>query len=437
MSKPKLPNVIGKFSALMIGLGSIIGTGAFISIGIAAGISEKYLLLSIILAFFLALCNGISSAQLAANHPVSGGTYEYGRKYLNNYLGFMAGWTFIFAKSASGAAAALTFGGYLSSIIGYDQNLFIDATAIIIVLIITIVLLFGVKRTTVVNNTIVFVSLASLSIFIILGIITFYFSGNTYSNLEINQVFSNEEVFKNVLYSTAIIFVAFTGYGRIATLGEEIIEPRKNIPIIIIITLFIAFILYSLIAMVSTVIVGYRQFSLAAINDVAPLITVAQNFMFKEIVWIVAIGAFFAIIGVLLNLVLGISRVIFAMGRNEDFPKILSNLSQNELTPIYAILTTSLIISCIVLVGDIKSVWSFSAFSVLIYYGITNYSAMRLSNNERFFPKVISRIGFFGCMIVAFYIEPVFVKIGILILLIGTAFFLINNKIKRVRNRSN
>ncbi|MGH7885841.1 MAG: APC family permease [Thermodesulfobacteriota bacterium] len=431
MPKPKLPRQIGKFSALMIGLGSIIGTGAFVSIGIAAGISERYLLISIFFAFLLALCNGISSAQLAANHPVSGGTYEYGRKYINNFFGFISGWVFVFAKCASAAAASLTFGGYLTSALGLKEELLPVLFALIIILLISVILLYGIKKTTLVNNIIVFMSLGALLIFIVLGALTFILMKNDLTTFNTEKVFSNEEIFKNVLYSTAVMFVAFTGYGRIATLGEEVVEPRKNIPKVIFITLFVAFILYSLIALISTKLIGYTQFSTAATREIAPLIAVSEKFIFKSSTWIVAAGAFFAITGVLLNLLLGISRVIFAMGRNGDLPGFLSRVSPKRRTPVYSILASSFIIGIFVFLSDIKTTWSFSAFTVLIYYGITNLAALRLSKKERFYPKSISTIGLFFCFLIAFYIEFDVVKKGLILLAAGIIFFVVKTKTKK------
>ena len=90
-----LARVVGLPGAILLGLGSIVGTGAFVSIGIAAGVAGPSVVLVIALAACLATCNGLSSAQLAASHPVSGGTYEYGYRYLTPTLGFTAGWLFL------------------------------------------------------------------------------------------------------------------------------------------------------------------------------------------------------------------------------------------------------------------------------------------------------------------------------------------------------
>ena len=105
----QLQRELGLAGATVTGLGSILGTGVFVSLAIAAGITGPSVILAIVLAAGLALCNALSSAQLAAAHPISGGTYEYGYKYLSPRLGFTAGWLFLCAKTASAATAALGF----------------------------------------------------------------------------------------------------------------------------------------------------------------------------------------------------------------------------------------------------------------------------------------------------------------------------------------
>ena len=117
-----LQRELGVFGATMMGLGSIIGTGVFVSLGIAAGIAGAGVVIAVVLAAAVATCNALSSAQLAANHPVSGGTYEYGYRWLSPWLGFSAGWMFLCAKTASAATAALGFAGYLLNMAGQDAR---------------------------------------------------------------------------------------------------------------------------------------------------------------------------------------------------------------------------------------------------------------------------------------------------------------------------
>ena len=141
----ELKRELGLLDATMLGLGSILGTGVFVSVGIAAGVAGSSVTLAIGLAGIVAICNALSSAQLAASHPVSGGTYEYGYRYLHPILGFVAGWTFMFAKSASAATAALGFAGYLLLALGLPSNWMV-MLGLFTVLVVMVVVLSGVSR---------------------------------------------------------------------------------------------------------------------------------------------------------------------------------------------------------------------------------------------------------------------------------------------------
>ncbi len=213
-----LKRELGTFGATMMGLGSIIGSGVFVSLGIAAGIADAGVIVAIVAAAAVATCNALSSAQLAANHPVSGGTYEYGYRYLNSWLGFSAGWMFLCAKTASAATAALGFTGYLLNAIGQGQEWLVPIALGTVVVLTTIVLL-GVRLSNRVNIAIVSITLAALAAFVIGG-------APAVSASHLRFAF---EPF-DLLHATALMFVAYTGYGRIATLGEEVREPSTTIP---------------------------------------------------------------------------------------------------------------------------------------------------------------------------------------------------------------
>ena len=117
-----LARVVGLWGAVWMGLGSILGTGVFVSLGIATGVVGSGVVLAVALAALVATANGLSSAQLAAAHPVSGGTYEYGHRLVNPVAGFTAGWMFLAAKSASAATAALGCAGYLLHTLGLPDT---------------------------------------------------------------------------------------------------------------------------------------------------------------------------------------------------------------------------------------------------------------------------------------------------------------------------
>ncbi len=383
----------------MLGLGSIIGTGVFISLGIGASIAGPMILPAIGLAGLVALCNGLSSAQLAANHPVSGGTYEYGHRWLNPSLGFVAGWMFLCAKSASAATAALGFALYLNP----ENSLPI---ALAIVWVITAITLLGIQRTNTINTLIVGAVLLSLIAFVVFG------APAISANPQNWQSALDGENLKNLLPATALMFVAFTGYGRIATLGEEVTEPRRTIPRAIIATLVTTTVIYIVVTWVALANAG-NQFSSLAI--------IAQTFSGPSLVKVLTAGAIIAMASVLLNLVLGLSRVVLAMGRRCDLPKTTARITDSTKVPAVATIVVGCLITGLVYVGDMKLTWSFSAFTVLVYYALTNLCAIRLKIEERLYPIWVSYIGLFACLCLAVFVEWRIILAGLSLIALGLA----------------
>ena len=393
---------MGVFGATMMGLGSILGTGVFVSIGIAAGVVGPSVILAIVLAALVALANGLSSAQLAANHPVSGGTYEYGYKYLTPRLGFVAGWTFLLAKSASAATAALGFGGYLLGLAGVESRAALIAVALAAVVALTAVVLTGLRRSNTVNVAIVSVTVGALLLFVLAGLPSLAAAGGA----NFTPFFNPEgSPFANLLHATALMFVAYTGYGRIATMGEEVRAPRRTIPRAIVAAMLATVALYTAVAFVGVGAVGTEVLAGTAATQTAPLEAAARRFGFPLVAEVVAVGAITAMLGVLLNLILGLSRVLLAMGRRRDMPQAVARIDASGSTPLVAVPVVGVAIAVLVLLGNVKTTWSFSAFTVLIYYAITNLAALRLPAGERLFPRWVAWAGLAACLFLAFWVE--------------------------------
>ncbi len=415
-----LKRELGVVGAVLMGLGSIVGTGVFVSIGVAAGVAGPAVILAVAVGAMVATFNGLSSAQLAANHPVSGGTYEYGYRYLNHWAGFTAGWMFLLAKSASAATAALGFAGYLLVALGSNNQALIVPLALGAVLLLTIIVLTGIRRSNVTNIVIVSITLVALALFIVFGF------PNALQNAPINLAAfftsgpdSTRGPIPSFLYASALMFVAYTGYGRIATLGEEVRAPRRTIPRAIIITLVFTMLLYGLVGFVAVSAAGVAVLSQAVGGSAAPLEVAARDFGIPFLPAVIAVGAVTAMLGVLLNLILGLSRVLLAMGRRLDMPKATANLNQTGTTPYVAVIVMGLLIAGLVLIGDVRTTWSFSAFNVLIYYSLTNLAALQLSDDERLFPRWVSVAGLAACVFLAFWVEVDIWLIGLGLLALG------------------
>lgn len=417
----ELRREVGLTGAVMMGLGSMVGTGVFVSIGTAAGVTGPAVVLAIAVAAVVATCNGLSSAQLAANCPVSGGTYEYGYRWLTPALGFTAGWMFLCAKCASAATAALGFAGYARPFVGDDAPRGLLWLALPAVWLLTLLVLSGVRRSNATNIVIVSVTLASLAYFVAAGAPTAWEAGARHLTPFLTSTAEGASPLAGFLEACALMFVAFTGYGRIATLGEEVHHPRRTIPLAIIITLFVAMTLYVLVGLVGVASVGAETLAAAGTQHAAPLEAVARRFTLPAAATVVAIGAVTAMLGVLLNLILGLSRVLLAMGRKGDAPAVFARVGAATATPYAAVLAVGAAIAGLALIGDVKSTWSFSAFTVLVYYAITNLAALRLSEGERLYPRFVPGVGLAACLFLAFWVETQIWLIGLALIAAGLA----------------
>lgn len=381
----QLARVLGVPSAVLLGLGSIVGTGIFVTIGTAAGIAGPAVLIAIGIAALVATCNGLASAQLAAAHPVSGGAYEYGYRVLGAWPGRLAGTMFVCAKTASAATAALGISGYALAALEQGDPMMRRLLAVGSVALLTAIVASGMQRSHRVNVVIVTVTLISLAVFVIATLPTV-----TWGNLYIGRANAGD-----LAHATALVFVAYTGYGRIATLGEEVREPTRTIPRAIVITLVVTLALYLVVGGTALGVVGAESLGVITRETSAPLEAVAP----ADIRPVIAVGAVTAMLGVILNLVLGVSRVVLAMARRGDLPRGLARVESSS--PRRAVLATGAAVAAIAAIGTIRSTWTFSAFSVLVYYGVMNACALRQPREQRRVPRIVPATGLAFCVALA------------------------------------
>lgn len=398
-----LQRQLGLFGAAMMGLGAMVGTGVFVGIGVAAGIAGPSVVLAIAIAAGVAVCNGLSSAQLAASHPVSGGTYEYGYEYLRPSLGFTAGWMFLLAKSASAATAALGFGGYLLHVLDWSSAGAVTVLGMVVSVLVTLLVLGGLKRSNLANLLIVSVTLLALMVFMAFTLPVAWEQAETNLRPFFPQGDGSLAAF---LQACALMFVAYTGYGRIATMGEEVREPRRNIPRAIIAVMIASALLYTAVGLGAVGAYGAASLGAAAGKEAAPLETVLRALGHPAAATVVAVGAMTAMLGVLLNLILGLSRVALAMGRRNDLPEVFARIDRRGSTPTVAVIAVGVLVTALAALGDVRLTWSFSAFTVLVYYAITNLAALRLRGDTRLYPRWVSVLGLVSCLFLAFWVEP-------------------------------
>ncbi|HEY0866471.1 MAG TPA: APC family permease [Fimbriimonas sp.] len=406
MKSNELRRDLGLFDAVAIGWGAIVGAGLFVVTGVAAAVAGPAFLVGLLVAAVVATFNALSSAQLAANYPRSGGTYEYGYEVLHPWAGFAAGWTFLASKLAAGGTVAIGFGGYLAALV---PGVSAQAAAASAVVALTVANYLGIRKAGRLNIAIVVVTLTSLAYFAVTGLPAFQ-----RENLE---PFAPEGA-GSVLRSAALLFFAYTGYARIATLAEEVREPRRTIPRAIMISLGTAAVLYLLVAFVAVGAVGAETMA----SSRSPLATAAERIGAPAGALAIGIGAAAAMLGVLLSQVLGISRVMLAMARRGDLPPGLGHVSEKRAVPDKAIFVTGAIILLLALFGTLEWIVASATFTILLYYTITNVAALRLEKKLKLYGDAIAVLGTLSCLALAFSLKPETIAWGLLLLAAGFAF---------------
>jgi APA family basic amino acid/polyamine antiporter len=287
------------------------------------------------------------------------------------------------------------------------------------VVILTVVILGGIRQSNLANIVMVSVTLGSLLVFVWGGLEEVVANFATNFTPFFPPPSAGVNPVRALFHATALMFVAYTGYGRIATLGEEVRDPARNIPRAIIITLIATMLLYTLVTVTAVGSVGTQTFATITADTSAPLEVIAAQFGLPGAGWILTIGAMTALLGVLLNLILGLSRVMLAMGRRRDMPVAVARVSKSGRTPEIAVVTVGVLITILVLIGDIRTTWSFSAFTVLLYYAITNLAAYQMPAPKRRYPRIFAALGLLACLFLAFWVEPAIWLSGSLLVVVG------------------
>jgi APA family basic amino acid/polyamine antiporter len=378
---------LGTGDAVVIGLGSMIGAGVFAAFGPAASAAGTGLLLGLAIAAVIAYCNAVASAQLAAHYPTSGGTYIYGRERLGAWWGFTAGWGFVVGKTASCAAMALTFASYAVPGPWWAQRL----VAVAGVLGLAALNYRGVGKTAGLTRLLVAASLTALAV-VVIGIVVGGQASPTHlggwSALGTGGVYG-------VLQSAGLLFFAFAGYARIATMGEEVRDPARTIPRAIPIALFITVAVYLVVGAAALLAAGPDQLAQAA----APLAAAMEAAGAGALAPVVRVGGALAALGALLALIAGVGRTSLAMARHQDLPGWLSAVHPRFQVPHHAELALAALVSVLVLTVDLRGVIGFSSFGVLIYYAIANASAFTQPAEHRRWPRWLNVLGLVGCLV--------------------------------------
>jgi basic amino acid/polyamine antiporter, APA family len=402
----RLERRLGVADAVVIGLGSMLGAGVFAAVGPAAGAAGSWLLAGLVLAGAVAYANASSSAALAAVYPESGGTYVYGRRRLGAFWGFLAGWAFLAGKLASCAAMALTLGSYVAP--GLARPVALAGLAAV-----TVANYLGVDRTVAATRVVVAVVLAALA-----AAVAGMLLGGQADPANLTGPGSGSGVY-GVLQAAGLLFFAFAGYARVATLGEEVVDPARTIPRAVPLALGIVLAVYAVVCVAALLAAGPAALATSS----APLADAVGAGRLAGLEPVVRGGAAVASLGVLLSLQAGLSRTGFAMAANHDLPAALAAVHPRYRVPHRAELAVAVLVALAVLTVDLRGAIGFSSTLVLVYYAVTNAAAwtLRSSEGRRRRPRWPAGAGLAGCLVLAASLPAPSVLAGAAVLGVGVA----------------
>jgi basic amino acid/polyamine antiporter, APA family len=405
--QPRLARRLGATDAVVIGLGSMIGAGVFSAFAPAAAAAGVGLLVGLAIAAVVAYCNATASAQLAAQYPTSGGTYVYGRERLGDWWGFLAGWGFVIGKTASCAAMALTFAAYAV------PPAWQRPVAVAAVIALATVNYRGVTRTARLTRIIVAVVLVALAVVVAAGLL-----GGQADPGRVAAGFAGGLDLYGVLQSAGLLFFAFAGYARIATMGEEVRDPQRTIPRAIVAALAIAVAVYAVVAIAALLALGADRL----VASRAPLADAVAAGSWGWAVPIVAVGGAAAALGALLALVAGVGRTTLAMARQSDLPGWLAAVHPRYQVPHRAEITLAVVVCLLVLSVDLRGAIGFSSFGVLLYYLIANIAAFTQPAEVRRFPRWLQVLGAAGCLLLVSTLPWQAVVAGLAVFAVGVGY---------------
>jgi basic amino acid/polyamine antiporter, APA family len=402
----RLERRLGLTDAVVIGLGAMLGAGVFSAVGPAAGAAGSWLLAGLGLAGVVAYANASSSAALAAVYPESGGAYVYGRRRLGPFWGFLAGWAFLAGKLASCAAMALTLGSYVAP--GLARPVALGGLAAV-----TVANYLGVARTAGATRVVVTVVVAALAA-AVAGML--FGGGAEAGNLTSAGAWPGSH---GVLQAGGLLFFAFAGYARVATLGEEVVDPARTIPRAVRLALGIVLAIYVVVCAAALLAVGPAALDAAA----APLADAVAAGRLAGLEPVVRVGAAVASLGVLLSLQAGLSRTGFAMAANHDLPVVLAAVHPRYRVPHRAELAVAGLVAVALLAVDLRGAIGFSSTLVLVYYAVANAAAWTLGPAGRRWPRWRAGAGLAGCLLLAASLPVTSVLAGAAVLGLGTTLW--------------
>ena len=385
----------------------MVGAGLFVVFAPAVAAAGGGLLAALSVAAVVAACNATSSARLARLYPVAGGTYVYGRERLGPFWGHLAGWSFVVGKLASCASMATAIGAY-----AWPEHDRLVAVGVVVSL--TAINLFGVQKSVVAGIVVV-----SVVLIVVAVVVAMLWTSPAAPPAD------ERTTIGGVLEAAGLLFFAFAGYARLATLGEEVRDPARTIPRAITVAVIVVVAVYAASALALLHVLGPLRLA----DSTRPFVTALDAADASPLVPFVVAAAALAAGGALLSLLLGVSRTTLAMARDGHLPRQLAHIDQRHRVPRVAETAAGAIVVVLVALGDLTASIAFSSFCVLVYYAVANAAALTLPSS--LLVRGTAVLGLAGCGLLAGALPAGTVAAGLVVVATGAATYGVRRSVVR------
>jgi basic amino acid/polyamine antiporter, APA family len=407
---------LGLFDATLAGVGIIVGAGIYVLVGAASGLAGNMVWLSFIIAGIAALMTGLSYAELSSIYPKDDGEYSYVRHTFGKAASFFVAYLVVVSVAISIAAVALGFSGYLKFFFPHADMLFLAIASILLVAGINVL---GVKTSMKLNILLTSLSILGLVVIIVLSV---PFLGKV--------DYSQTNGYTGILKAASLIFFAYIGFESVVKLSEETKDPRRTIPLALLLSIGISTILYILVAFSAISSLGWERLAVSP----SPLADVAHAIMGSEVSIIVALIAIVSTGNTVLLLIFTLSRMLYGLGEDYDKLKFLTHISKNTRTPLYAIAISALASIGFLFLGDIRTVAEVTNFQIFVVFAVINLAMIKsryIKHRKAIFHEplnigkfpLIALLGFLVTVFLMLSLDQKIIIYGLLTFIPGLVFY--------------
>jgi APA family basic amino acid/polyamine antiporter len=404
----ELRRSLGLFDAFAIGVGAIVGAGIFVVIGVSASLAGPALIVSLLIGAAVSALTAMSFAELATRIPKEGGGYEFAHELVSPYGGFLSGWMWLISNIASGAAVAIGLAGYMALFIPLPLSVMAGIACVGV----TALNLWGIRESAWFNDVLVVFKIGVLVLFVMAGLVLI--------NVDNFSPFSPNGPM-GVMEGAALIFFAFSGFGRVAMISEEVRDPQRTVPKAIILSLVASTLIYLLVAVTAIGLIGTASLG-ASDSPLTEAALVEGQWMGR----LVTVAALAATLSVLLTTLLGVSRISFAMARNGDLPSRLVAVHPRTRSPYIAVLVFGALMTLLALSSSLLFAAAVSNFASLVYYILVNYSAIKMK--APIYAKALPWLGLASCLVLMVFLDRNAWILGVAALIAITAWYFLRKK---------